>query len=301
MTHCLKSVLHFDWLPAAGGTTRHGHRSTSEVGMRGLACAVVALLFIPSHAAGSASPAPRAQAPECALTALERQLVEEVVTELFNDAVWVAESADGVDRGFALSLVGLDAGHIGHVTRIGQCGRSETFVPFCERDVELPITRCSRLGCEAAGVDTVEGSLSGGKPKYKKRTTLRYDATTFAGTVTYDPYPSVVWRTVEAASGTYAVSASVFRRPVVTPTGSAPIDLTHSGSIAIKVVGGEITSLEIDLAFPLLLAGEPHLVLDASFDAAGVGTGSLRRGTETLATISGDRTLAITWNGSCGQ
>lgn len=269
--------------------------------MRRLTCAVVALLFASSHVAASAPATPRVQAPECQLTALERQLVEEVVTELFNDTIWVAQSTGGVDRGFALSLVGVDVGNIGHVTRLGACGRAETFVPFCERDVELPIVRCSRLACEAAGVDTVEVSLSGGKPKYKKRETLQYDATTFAGAVVYDPYPTVVWRTVAVEPDTYGVSASVFRRPVVTPTGGTPIDLTHSGSVAVKLVAGEITSLEIHLAFPMLVAGEPQVLLDVSFDAQGTGSGTLRRGGETLATISGDRNLVLTWSGACGQ
>jgi hypothetical protein len=269
--------------------------------MRGLICAVVTLFFASSTTLASAPTALRVQGPECSLTALERQLVAEVVTELFYDTVWVADSAGGLDRGFGLSLVGIDTGHIGHVTRIGGCGRAETFVPFCERDFELPIVRCSRLACEAAGVDTVEVSISGGKPKYKKRETLAYDATTFAGAVVYDPYPTVVWRTVAVEPDTYGVSASVFRRPVVTPTGGTPIDLTHSGSVAIKTVAGEITSLEIHLAFPMLVEGHPQLLVDVSFDANGVGSGTIRRGEETLATISGTRDLTITWTGSCGQ
>ncbi len=267
--------------------------------MRGLACAVVALLCVSGQSATSAVPAPHAQGPECKLTALERQLVEEIVTELVNDAVWVAQSTGGADRGFALSLVGADAGNIGHVTRLGECEGAQSFVPFCEPDFELPIVRCSVLACEAAGVDTIEVSLAGGKPKYKKRTTLRYDATTFAGTVVYDPFPTVVWRTVAVAPDTYAVSASVFRRPVVTPAGGAPIDLTHSGSVSIKVVAGEISSLEIDLAFPALVAGAPQVLADISFDAEGRGSGTLRRGEETIATFSGDHNLMITWNDAC--
>jgi hypothetical protein len=269
--------------------------------MRGLICAVVTLLVASSNTLANAPASPRVQGPDCSLTALERQLVAEVVTELFYDTVWVADSAGGLDRGFGLSLVGLDTGHIGHVTRIGGCSRAETFVPFCERDVELPIVRCSRLACEAAGVDTIEVSISGGKPKYKKRETLEYDATTFAGSVIYDPYPTVVWRTVAAEPETYGVSASIFRGPVVTPTGGSANDLTHSGSVAVKVVAGEITSLEIHLAFPMLVAGHPQVLADVSFDANGVGSGTIRRGPETLATISGERDLTITWTGACGQ
>jgi hypothetical protein len=133
---------------------------------------------------------------------------------------------------------------------------------------------------------------------YKKRATLRYDATTFAGTVVYDPYPTAVWRTVAVEPDTYSVSASVFRRPVVTPTGGTAIDLTHSGSAAVKLVGGESTSLEIHVAFPTLIAGGPQVLLDVSFDAQGMGSGTLRRGGETLATVSGDRNLVPTWSGA---
>jgi hypothetical protein len=237
----------------------------------------------------------------CPLSALERQLVEEIVTETVNDAVWVANSAHDAERGFALSLVGVDTGHIGSFTRIGPCGRAETFVPFCDRDFELPIVRCLLLECEAAGVDTVEVSISGGKPKYKKRTTLQYDATAFAGTVVYDPFPEVVWRTVEVSPGTYSVSASVFRRPVVTPAGGTPLDFTHTGSVSIKLVDREITSLEVDLAFPTLVAGEPQIVVDISYDAQAMGTGTIRRGDETLATISGDASVVIAWTGACGS
>jgi hypothetical protein len=269
--------------------------------MRGLVCAVAGLLLFSSPTIGSASAQPRGQAPGCALGELERQLVTEIVTELFLDTVWIAESTHGAERGFALSLVGVDAGNIGSATRIGGCDGAETFVPFCERDFELPIARCLRLACEAAGIDTVEVSLSGGKPKYKKRMMLQYDATTFVGTVVYDPYPTVVWRTVEVEPGTYAISASLFRRPVATPTGGTPVDLTHSGSIAIKIVAGEITSIESHIAFPTLVAGEPQLLVDLSFDADGVGTGSIRRGGETLANLSGKRDLVIVWSEPCGQ
>lgn len=267
--------------------------------MRGLACAVAALVLFSIPAPGNAMDLSGAQGPECSLGALERQLVQEIVTELFSDAVWVAESTHGVERGFALSLVGADAGNIGHVTRIGTRDGAETFVPFCERDFELPIIRCSRLACEATGVDTIEVSVSGGKPKYKKRTTLEYAASTFAGTVVYDPYPTAIWRAVEHAPDTYSVSASLFRRPVATPTGGSPVDLTHSGSVTIKVVAGEITSLEMHLAFPALVASEPQILVDLSFDAKGVGTGSIRRGAEILATLAGNRDLTVIWEGTC--
>lgn len=261
----------------------------------------VAALALIVSSSGYAFADPGQVGPSCPVTSMQRQLVEEVVTEIVNDAVWVANNAHGVDRGFALSLVGVDVGHLGAVTRIGPCGRAETFVPFCERDIELPIVRCSILECEAAGVDTIEVSISGGKPKYKKRTTLQYDAAAFAGTVVYDPFPEVVWRTVEVSPGIYSISANVFRRPVVTPAGEAPIDLTHTGSVSIKVVDGEITSLEVDVAFPMLVDGEPQVVVDISFDARAVGVGMIRRGDETLATISGDGSAVIAWTGACGQ
>jgi hypothetical protein len=268
--------------------------------MKRAVCAAALALIVGSSGYASADPGPRG--PSCPLTSTHRQLVEEVVTELVADAVWVGSNAHGAERGFALSLVGVDTGHIGSFTRIGPCARAETFVPFCDRDFELPIVRCLLLECEAAGVDTVEASISGGKPKYKKRTTLEYDATAFAGTVVYDPFPEVVWRTVEVAPGSYSVSANVFRRPVVTPSGETSLDLTHSGSVSIKIVDGEITSLEVDLAFPTLVAGEPQIVVDISFDARAVGTGTIRRGDETLATISGKgANVVIAWSGDCGQ
>jgi hypothetical protein len=248
---------------------------------------------------GRASAAPQSGGPSCPLAPLHRQLVEEIVAEVFNDAVWVAANEHDVDRGFALSLVGTDSAYLGAVTRIGACEKARTFVPFCERDGDLPLVRCSRLACEAAGVDTVEVSISGGKPKYNKRTTLEYAATTLSAVVVYDPFPSVVWRTVEVEPGTYSVSANLFRRPVVTPAGGAPVDLTHAGAVSVKIVAGEITSVELDLAFPMLVPGEAQLVADISFDAQGVGTGAIRRGGETLATVSGDGDVLITWSGAC--
>ena len=265
---------------------------------RFMCVATLAILVISS---GRASAAPPSRGPSCPLAPLERQLVEEIVGEVFTDAVWVASNGHGVDRGFALSLVGTDSAHLGAVTRIGACEEAETFVPFCERDGELPLVRCSRLACEAAGVDTVEVSISGGKPKYKKRTALEYAAATFSGSVVYDPFPSVVWRTVEVEPGTYSVSASLFRRPVVTPVGGAPVDLTHAGAVSVKIVAGEITSIELDLAFPTLVPGEPQLVADISFDAQALGTGVIRRGGETLATVSGDGEVVITWSGACAE
>jgi len=265
--------------------------------MKRIVCAAaLALLVVPS---GWASAAPESQGPSCPLSALERQLVEEVVKELTLDAIWVAGNEHGLDRGFALSLVGIDRGYLGAVTRIGPCERARTFIPSCERDFELPIVRCSRLSCEAAGVDTVEVSVSGGKSKYKKRETLQYDTTAIPGTVVYDPYPTVVWRTVEVEPGTYSVSASIFRRPVFTPTGGSAVDLTHAGSVSAKIVGGEITSIEIDLAFPMLGAGEPQLVVDLSLDAAGDGSGVIRRGSDLLATISGRQEVTLAWTGPC--
>ena len=267
--------------------------------MKRVICAAALALTLMSG--GGTTAVSKPIGPSCPLSALERQLVEEIVTEAVNDAIWVASSTHGAERGFALSLAGVDTGHIGSFTRIGPCSRAETFVPFCDRDFELPIVRCLLLECEAAGVDTVEASISGGKPKYKKRTTLAYDATTFAGTVVYDPFPEAVWRTVEVAPGTYSVSASVFRRPVVTPAGGAPLDLTHTGSVSITLVDGEITSIEVDLAFPTLVTGEPQIVVDISYDAQALGAGTIRRGGETLATISGDASAVITWTGACGS
>jgi hypothetical protein len=267
--------------------------------MKRVMCAVALALTLVSGGGTSVASQPRG--PSCPLSALERQLVEEIVTETVNDAIWVAGSTHGAERGFAISLVGVDTGHIGSFTRIGPCSRAETFVPFCDRDFELPIVRCLLLDCEAAGVDTVEASISGGKPKYKKRTTLEYDATAFAGTVVYDPFPEALWRTVEVAPGTSSVSANLFRRPVVTPTGGTPLDLTHSGSVSIKLVDGEITSIEAALAFPMLVTGEPQIVVNISYDAQALGAGTIRRGTETLATISGDASATITWTGGCGS
>jgi hypothetical protein len=267
--------------------------------MKRVVCATALALLIISS--GQASAAPQSPGPSCPLSALERQLVEEIVVKVLNDTIWVAQSAHGSERGFALSLVGVDAAHIGAVTRIGPCEKAKSFVPYCERDFELPLVRCSRLACEAANVDTVEVSVSGGRPKYKQRTALQYATTAIPGSVVYNPFPSVVWRTVEVEPGTYAISSNVFRRTIFTPAGASALDLTHSGSIAVKVVGGEITSVEIDLAFPMLVPGEPQLVVDLSFDAAGDGSGAIRRGNELLATLSGHEAVTIAWTGPCAE
>jgi len=213
----------------------------------------VAVLLASIAGASPAGASTTRRAPVCTLSALERRLIEVVVTDAVADAMWEAGNAHDVDRSFALSLVGGDIAYLGAVTRIGDCTKAKTFVPTCERDREAAVVRCVRLGCEAPNV---------------------------AGTVTSDPFPSVTWRTVEIARGTYAVSANVFRRPVLTPSDGASIDLTHSGAISAKVADGELASLEVELAF----------------DDTGVASGRGRRVGETLATLSGTAGLAFAWS-----
>jgi hypothetical protein len=66
-------------------------------------------------------------------------------------------------------------------------------------------------------------------------------------------------------------------------------------------VAGEITFVASHHAFPMVVAGEPQVVVDISFDARAVSTGAIRRGDETLATISGDVSAEVTRTGACGE
>lgn len=253
--------------------------------------ALVALVAVPSGI--------RAGAPACPLSADARLLVEEIVEEAALDAVWVATNAHGLERGYALSLVGVDGGSTGTVFRIGECERRRSFDPYCERDPETGFVRCSRLACEAAGVDTVEVSISLGRPKLNKREPLRYATTTVAGEAVYEPFPSVVWRTVSTPEDRLGISAGIFRRVTVTPTGGQPIDLTHQGSVSISKSGDAITSLEIVLAFPLVAGGEPQVVVEVAYDGEGHATGVIRQGGRTLATIAGATELSVAWEDAC--
>lgn len=256
-----------------------------------VATAIMVAVGIPAGAQGGGQ--------ECPLSPEARVLVEEVVKKLALDSVWVATNAHGLERGYALSLVGIEGGSIGTVFRIGECEKPKTFDPFCERDPETGFVRCSRLGCEAAGVDTIDVSVSLGRPKLAKREPLRYATTTVPGEAVYEPFPTVVWRTVKTPDDRLGISAGIFRRVMVTPTGGTPIDLTHQGSVSASESGGEITSLEIQLAFPLVSPGRPQVVAEVTFDPEGQATGVIRQGTRTLATVSGTAELAVAWDPAC--
>ncbi len=250
----------------------------------------------------------------CPVGALAQHFVEEAVTELLDNAHFVAEMSHDngvVDRAYALSLIGVDEGSFGTATLVEACTEPMTFDLFCEaanNPEGEPVSpfwmtrdRCLILGCEAEGISTMHVYMTM-QPRTEPDDPhpLTYD-TTHDATAVYDPNPSIIWRVDATNVGMMVVSADVSLALTITPTGEEPTDLRHEGTVVVTKADGEISSVRLALTFSALSNVEPPVAIDVELDATGDGSGTVTGGGETLATvaISLDSPLTFTWEGEC--
>lgn len=245
---------------------------------------------------------------ECGVSPAARQLVQELVHESLMDLVHSTVFTHPGERGFASQLVGVAESNIGFLTLVSECTEQSSFDPYCDfapggKEPTEPFyedhNKCSRLACEAANIGTATMYWTM-QPEVSPdvRHVFTYDTTSPAGTAVADPNPFLVWRYDLTTPDEVEVSSALDRDLVVTPTGGAPVDLGHTGTLVATGVGEEITAASFTATFPALHAGGAA-TLELTLDPEANGTGTLRQGTDVLATFSGvfafDAPLAVAW------
>lgn len=240
----------------------------------------------------------------CAVTDDARSLMEELVQEALMDVVHTAVETHPQERGFSMHLIGVDEYFIGRLTLLGECTEESSFDPYCAGgDPGDPFyddhDQCSRLGCEAANIGLNEMYWTM-KPETdpEARHAFTYATTSPAGEAVADPNPYLVWRYDLTTPDMVTVTSQLDRALVVTPTGGDPVDLDHTGSLSATQVDFEPTGAALNLEFPDFL-GDDATTLELSLDAEANGTGELRQGDQTIATITGvfgfDSPLVFSW------
>lgn len=99
----------------------------------------------------------------CPISSEGKSLIKEAVIRNTLDTKWIlSQSHQGEvfqNRGFARNLIGWTNSFLGSLTLAEKCEGPRTFDKFCEPACEQEtcgIERCSQLGCESAGVDTLK-------------------------------------------------------------------------------------------------------------------------------------------------
>ncbi len=250
----------------------------------------------------------------CPISTLGRRLLEETVSKLLRDAFFVSIQSHNLDRGFALSLVGVEQAYRGVTFLTKECTGPATFEAFCEF-ANIPAgepippfwmthDRCLRLACEGARIDLVQVYMTM-RPKTAPddRHPFRFSTVAPAGTAVYDPNPSVVWRIDQTVAGKLVVSASISNRLIITPTTGEPINLTHAGTIVVTQSSNEILSGSLQICFSALASSSTTpTVVTFNLGTEG-GTGAVSYGPQKIATISGSPSspLVFTWEGDCAD
>jgi len=237
---------------------------------------------------------------ECPIPADRKPLVQEIVSKLVFDLAFVTDNVHAMDRGFALSLFGIDEGALGQLALAKECTRRKVFTPTYDTRENGKVQRL-RVICDGPGVDRIQIAIASGKqatPSAFKL--LRYPATRFDGEVRYDPFPSANWRSLKRADGDFTVSAEIFRQLTFTPTAGAAIDLTHHALLTGRVLGNEAVAANAHVVLPGVTTTGFPLVADVRIDEAGNASGAVQVNGATIGSVSGmGFEMSITWTGEC--
>jgi hypothetical protein len=106
---------------------------------------------------------------ECPVPLDRRDYVAEIVQKLTFDLAFVGNNIHGRDRGFALTLFGIDNGFAGQLLLVNECTNFQSFDPDVENVTGPRMTRRLQITCEAAGVDVVKIEAASGPLARKKR------------------------------------------------------------------------------------------------------------------------------------
>ncbi len=236
----------------------------------------------------------------CPVAEGTRPYIKEIVSKLIFDTAFVTGNVHAQDRGFALSLFGVDQGLLGQLLLAQECTTPEAFKPTFERFAGGTTSR-SQVVCEARGIDVIKLAVASTNTEMLSAfRSLSYDATRYSGKVLYRPYVSIDWRTIALADGNFSVSAGLFRRLIFHPTVGAPVDLTHFGSLSGRVINNEPTSAAVFAIFPAVIASGQPLIVRVDVDEHGVASGRIRTADKRLARVSGTAfEPIIEWQGEC--
>lgn len=240
----------------------------------------------------------------CPLSSDAKKLIEESVMRNTLDTKWVlSQSHPGPSRGFARNLIGWSNAHLGALTLAGQCTGPATFEKFCEPACETSIDhcvleRCSQLGCEQAGVDTIKVWWQPAPVKYTTDSTAipKY-------AVTYTSQPTTRFRFDSRVEGKLLVSWSAndnvnAKRLTSTSRLNVTSSLIASGVSTSEAPQG--ASLSVTYPF---LSGTGRTKVNLSFNSHGEVTGKVFLNRTRLANIapgsSEEEVAKINWLGSC--
>ena len=236
---------------------------------------------------------------DCLVPQDRQGYITEIVSKLTFDVSFVGTNIHNRDRGFALSLFGVDQGPLGQLLLVQDCKAYQEFQPDFER--AGAIVRRLQVVCEAAGIDILRVAIASGvRTKSSAFRRLAYDATRYSGTVIYDPFVSADWRTVSSVPGDFATGTAVSRRLIFTPTGGSAVDLTHLGALSASVVANQPTRGRVHVVFPNVTNNGQFLEVDVRIDEKGAAKGTIESDDVVLATVSGEASgVTVLWQGDC--
>jgi hypothetical protein len=211
-----------------------------------------------------------------------RAQIEEIIVDALADVTYVARVSGPRTRGLAHGLPGV-SDRRETLALLEACTAPAVFDIFCAAGVQDPEApdpfleehdRCLRLGCEAAGVGTIEVYWTM-RPHTAPDEVHAFSYETPVGTATMDPNPRVIWR-VDLTGASPLVTADLSRALLL-----EDVDLGHAGTLSAQ--DGQAS---LELAFP---ARGLLVTVDD-------GGGAVTRGGETLATITGGQLM---WAAGC--
>ncbi len=247
----------------------------------------------------------------CPISATARALVGQILEKLLRDTAYVTSMSNMSEAAHALTLIGVDEGVLATAFLVMPCTMQLQYDPYCS-DTDAPPdesqpfwntrNRCSRLGCEGAGIVTSTVYFTE-RPHTEAddRHAFTYEATSPAGTATYDPNPLVRWvADTVAMSPSIVVTAAIDQRLTFEPEGEGALALAHEGPVRFIMRDGDVRSGAIDLSFPSLVSGGEPVESTLAIDAAGEISGAITHDGATLATLGGhDVELIVSWAGGC--
>lgn len=240
----------------------------------------------------------------CPLSSDAKKLIEESVTRNTLDTKWVLnQSHPGPSRGFARNLIGWSNAHLGALTLAEQCTGPVTFDKFCESACETSIEhceleRCSQLGCEQKGVDTIKLWWQPAPVKYTTDSAAipKYS-------VSYNTRPTTKFRFDSRVEGKLLVSWTA-NDTVIAKRLSSTARLNVSSSLVASGVSTSESPQGAGLAITYpYLSTSGRTRINLSFNAHGEVSGKVSVNGTRLANIapgsSEEEAAVINWLGSC--
>lgn len=243
-----------------------------------------------------------------------RTLVQEIVHESLVEVRHVTLVSTATNRGYALTLPGIDERFTGILSVESECTEESTSDPRCavadlpEGDPVPPFLvehdKCVRVGCEGAGIATVTTYMTDREAADPEEAhAFSYETTVPLGTGVYNRNPRINWRIDMSMAGKVEASTELLEDVYVTPRGGSAIDISHTGTLKGLKVNDELTEVAVNLRFPALTPQQT--MVSVSLDSEANATGTIRAGDTEIGTLSGafvDTTpLEISWTGCDGD